>query len=279
MKAYKLQNIIFPSTDNCTEESLYFRRYGDVEYSLADNYIVLNEEATVSFDTYFNGFSASKWYKYTQIEQVKVCLKLKGKFRISLWYKEKQPTQILNRVVKEFYCDTKGKIKEIFCEFETEYSQGMYAFSILAMEDETEFHGGYFYTEIVESKIQDIKMSIVICTFKREKYVYKNMKMLSKCFLENRESELHRNLEVIISDNAKTLDYQKFTNDKIHIFANKNVGGAGGFTRGMIETLKLSKVNNFTHVLLMDDDVVMQPESIYRTYKLLSLLKEQYQDA
>ena len=31
----KIQNIISPSTENCTEEALYFRRFGDVEYSLA----------------------------------------------------------------------------------------------------------------------------------------------------------------------------------------------------------------------------------------------------
>ena len=36
---------------------------------------------------------------------------------------------------------------------------------------------------------------------------------------------------------------------------------------------------NLTHVLLMDDDVVMQPESIYRTYRILSLLKDEYKDS
>ena len=53
----KLQNIIFPSTKNCTEESLYFRRIGAVEYSLADSYIRLKKNAIINLDTYFNGFS------------------------------------------------------------------------------------------------------------------------------------------------------------------------------------------------------------------------------
>ena len=275
----KLQNIIYPSTKNCTEEALYFRRAGEVQYCLADDYITLKEEATVFFDTYFNGFSAGKWYKYTNIGQVKLCLKVKGNLRISLLYKEKQATQICTKVVEEFYCDTKGKVQEIECVFDTEYTQGMYSFSILAIEDDVEFHGGFYYTEVPKTMEQLVHLGIVICTFKREKYVYKNMKMLSEAFLNNKDSELYKSLEVIISDNAQSLDMTKISNSKIHVFKNKNVGGSGGFTRGLIETIKLSKTTPFTHVLLMDDDVVIQPESIYRTFTLLKLLKEEYKEA
>lgn len=39
----KIQNIISPSTENCTEEALYFRRFGDVEYSLAQENIMLKK--------------------------------------------------------------------------------------------------------------------------------------------------------------------------------------------------------------------------------------------
>ena len=274
----KLQNIIYPSTDNCTEEALYFRRFGDVEYSFADKYITLHEDATISFDTYFNGFSAGKWYKYTRVKQIGLCLKLCGVFRITLWYKEKQATQLFSRVVKEFYCDTEGQLKDILCEFDTEYEQGMYSFSILSLDDESEFHSGYYYTNVQELDLEKVRISMVICTFKREKYVYKNMKMLCEKFLDNPSSELYNNLEVMISDNAHSLDVSKLDNEKIHVFENKNVGGAGGFTRGMIESIKLSKTHTITHVLLMDDDVVIQPESIYRTYKLLTLIKPEYAD-
>ena len=85
----RLQNIIYPQTGICVEEALFFRRYGEVRYCLADEYIELEEEAMLSFDTYFNGFSASKWYKYTKLKNLNICLKLQGKFRVSLLYKEK----------------------------------------------------------------------------------------------------------------------------------------------------------------------------------------------
>ena len=75
----KIQNIISPSTENCTEEALYFRRFGDVEYSLAQENIMLKKEAMVSFDTYFNGFSASKWFQYTTVKKDPIENKSKGK--------------------------------------------------------------------------------------------------------------------------------------------------------------------------------------------------------
>ena len=109
----RLQNIIYPQTGICVEEALFFRRYGEVRYCLADEYIELEEEAMLSFDTYFNGFSASKWYKYTKLKNLNICLKLQGKFRVSLLYKEKMPTQTVSRVVDEFYCDTAEEVREI----------------------------------------------------------------------------------------------------------------------------------------------------------------------
>lgn len=274
----KLQNVIYPSMKNCTEELLYFRRVGEVNYSLADSFIILGQGAHLFFDTYFNGFSANKWYKYTNVNQIKLNLRVKGKLRITLFYKERQANQICTKIVEEFYCDTKGEVQDIDCAFDTEYTQGMYAFSVFSLEGDAEFHDGYYYTEVPKTAISSVRLGIVVCTFKREKYIYKNMKMLKKAFLENKDSELYNTLEVFISDNAQSLEQEKIANSKIHVFTNKNVGGAGGFTRGMIEVMNCSAKKPFTHVLLMDDDVVMQPESIYRTYKLLCLLKPEYED-
>lgn len=62
------------------------------------------------------------------------------------------------------------------------------------------------------------------------------------------------------------VEYCRRKNLKVHIYyhRNKNVGGSGGFTRGMIESIRQKP--KATHVLLMDDDVVVLSESIKRTY-------------
>ncbi len=60
-------------------------------------------------------------------------------------------------------------------------------------------------------------------------------------------------------------------NHGLKICPNKNAGGAAGFARGMLETMR---EGHATHVLLMDDDVEVKPSALEKTYTLLSLLKK-----
>lgn len=275
----KLQNIIYPSIDNCTEESMYFKRFGDIQYSFADDSITMGKDSMLLFDSYFNSFSISKWHKYTNVEKVFLRIKVKGKFRISLLYKERQMDQILERVVDEAYVDTEESCKYVDCEFNTENVQGQYSFNILSLIDDSVFYDGFYYTNLTQDKIRDINLSIIVCTYKREKYVYNNLSMLKKAFLERDNVELSKHLKVVIVDNAQTLDPDNMKGKNIHVFKNKNVGGSGGFTRGLIECISNSELKETTHVLMMDDDVIIQPESIFRTYKVISLLKPKYLNA
>lgn len=275
-----LQNLIYPSAENCSEEELFFRRVGEIAYILADSYVTMSQGARLLFDTYFNSFSAGKWFKYTNIKNVSLKLLLQGKFFITLYYKERQLTQIYSKIIKEVYCDTKGEKKEVTFDFDYEKNQGMYAFAITALENGSIYFGGEYYTEIEDNSIDDIGLGIVICTFKREKYIYKNMKLLGKVFWSNNNlTWARKKIFVYISDNAKTLNESNIENENVKIIRNKNVGGAGGFTRGLIECLNEKQKNKITHALLMDDDVMIQPESIYRTYIILSLLKDEYKDS
>ena len=273
----KLQNIIFPSEKNCTDEALYFRRIGQTSYSLADDRVYIGMNGLLNLDTYFNSFSASKWFKYTSLKNVKVKLYIEGNVRVSLIYKEKTTSGIIEKCLYETYFDSDIDGEVFDGEFNSEYDKGMYCVSILGLSDDAVFLGGFYYTEEIETK--DIGLAIAICTFKREKYVYSNMKMLEDEFLLNDKSELKDRLYINISDNAHTLDTDNFRSNHISVFQNKNVGGAGGFTRGIIESKNQEKKNKLTHILLMDDDVILQPESIYRTYKILSLLKDEYAEA
>lgn len=270
----KLQNILLPDTETCTEERMFFRRKGNIFFSLADDSIKMGTDGIIELDTYFNGFSINKWSKYTDVKNVSVALDIKGNFRISLVYRERKPGKLLSRVISEQYVNTNGKREVREFSFDTELNNGMYAVMILSLDSMTEVFGGYYFTND-DLQIRDTKIAINICTFKREKYVYKNLNKLNKTIF-NENSECKDKFLVYISDNAHTLD-KSYQNKHVKISENKNVGGAGGFTRGMIEILKDSK--DVTHVLMMDDDVVIQPESLYRTYKILSLLKEQYVDA
>ncbi len=281
-----LQNIIFPGIDTCTEELMYFRDYlekGNFEYYYGREYLKFKKGCCISFDTYFNSFSAGKWYKYTDINTVKLTLRLSGKFCITLMRKYRAlDGETIIEVIDKQYVDESFPGNE-YGEYTFEYASaepsGMYCFELKALSGNAKMYGGYYSSDVPEKNIKKVKVAIDICTFKREKYILKNIEKLKKRFLENKDSYLYDKLMVFISDNAHTLDADNIATDKVRIFKNKNVGGAGGFTRGLIEIKDVKEKEKITHVLVMDDDLTIEPESIFRTVSMLSILKDEYKDS
>lgn len=274
----RLQNIILPSTDTCAEESMYFRRMGNVYYAWCTDWIDIYKDGSVSFDTYFNGFSAEKWAKYTHVKTVALTLQLSGYVRVTLMRKEKQGENILTEYAGEYLCVTqKDEVKAFTFPINTAVSSGMYCFTLTGIDGVSSFYGGFYAADLPPEAVRPVKIGVDICTFRREKFVEQNLRVLNERFLENPGSLLFDKLEVFISDNAKTLDATALASEKIHVFPNRNVGGAGGFTRGMIEIRKAGA--GITHILLMDDDVILEPECLFRTYALLSCVKDEYRDA
>jgi len=273
-----LQHLLFPSTEICTEEGMYFRRTGRAKYCWYADNVRLHKGDCLHFDTYFNGFSAEKWFKYTKVDKIYLTLKLCGNIRVTLLRKEKKGSDIDIEYVAEQLCQSKEPTDYTF-EYSTALSNGMYCFSLTAEKGGGTFWGGYYSSGLSREKIRSIKIAIDICTFQREKFVKRNLSLLNSRFLENPESPLYNGVEVFISDNAGTLDIDDLSTDRVHIVHNKNTGGAGGFTRGLMEVSDVKEEKGITHVLLMDDDILIDPEVIYRTFMLLSCLKEQYFDA
>jgi galactofuranosylgalactofuranosylrhamnosyl-N-acetylglucosaminyl-diphospho-decaprenol beta-1,5/1,6-galactofuranosyltransferase len=56
-----------------------------------------------------------------------------------------------------------------------------------------------------------------------------------------------------------------FRYPKLKLVPNINAGGSGGFTRGLVEALD---ENIYSHFLLMDDDIELESQCIYRLFSL-----------
>ena len=274
----KLQNIIYPSAQTSMEERLFFRKGKGCDYHPLKKCTVMSKSSKVSFDTYFNGLSVGKWFKYTKIENIFLKIKMQGSFCITLLHKESHLSEICSEEIRQEYFETNGEIVDVILPYDCNKTQGMYTFKIESLEDGSIFYDGGYYTDITKEEVATVNLGIIICTYRRESFVQNNITCLNEQLFE-KEPALQDNLKIYISDNASTLEQKELESQHIRIFSNKNVGGSGGFTRGMIEAIKEQDKTNLTHVLLMDDDVVIQPESIFRTYTLLSLIKEGYKDS
>lgn len=270
----KIQDILWPKDGICTDIEMYF--HSNYKRSLlkeAYTCILFQKGGVITTDTYFNSLTIEKWRKYTNVSTIQLILSLQGRFNISLCWKQKIEDRYVERELKNITVDTDRRA-EITLDYPEE-TKGMFFFRLEAVEKGGIFFGGYYAAQIQEEKIRPVKLGIVICTYKREKYVCDNVRLLNQDIIENPDSPLYGRVEVFISDNGQTLEEYGLASEKIHIVRNKNAGGAGGFTRGLIEILKQPD-KHITHALLMDDDVVVDTASLLRTAVVLSLLKEEY---
>ena len=295
----EIQKILFPEVGRCTEKELYYRTEQEcsrptpgvlheqtlmenqrkaledvannsrITFSYEKKQIMMQKDAVVAFDTYFNGLSIEKWKKYTVIGDVSLKLTLSGRFMVTLLTKEKIKDDVLVHVISETIVESEKET-----EFEFPYTfadaRGMYTFTLTALSDNSVFAGGSYHATVAQEKVRDVKIGIAICTFKREPFIEKNLRILNEAILKNPESPLYGHLEVFVADNGQTLDRERLSSDKIHINPNRNLGGAGGFTRDLIEIMTHNDELHVTHALLMDDDIVIEPESLIKTYRILT---------
>ena len=127
-------------------------------------------------------------------------------------------------------------------------------------------YGGEYDTEIDEEQVRHVSLHLCTTTFKKEDYILPNIQLLKDTVLAGNDS-LAKNLWIHVVDNGRTLPVEELETEHVMVHPNLNVGGAGGFTRGMLEAMDHKEKP--THVLLMDDDVMILPESLIRTYNLL----------
>lgn len=268
----KLQDILTNYKKNEEKKSLYYKCSTSIKGK--GQKLCLEKGAVISFGTYFNSFSVEKWRKYTVTGEYKVVIKGSGKVKVSLHHSFLEDGRVTDKIVQE---------EELELSMERESSMNIpdsvaagICYPVLEALCEAVVLEQISYEGCCCEKIRDnIFLALDICTFKRELYVKRNMEELSRCVLNNPESPLHDKAQVFISDNGCTLENSLAQFSKVKVMPNENVGGVGGFTRGMLEAMKDKK---FTHILIMDDDAVIEPSAIEKTYTFLTVLKKEYWD-
>ena len=267
----KLQNILFPDKDRYMNYQTLFCREGKGIYDENNQCLVMAKYTACDFGYYLNGFSVQKWKEYTNIGKVTLKLEIEGDFELILsgYHLVQLAAQKQILFKKRFKCDSRQMI-EIDVP---ETKETIVGFEIQSFSDCRIFSGGY-YSEVDEGEFNPVVLSVATTTFQKEDFIRRNLQMIREELLS--DAFVGPNIYVHVVDNGRTLDRKEIENEHIFYHPNKNVGGSGGFTRGMIESL--AQKPKATHVLLMDDDVEILSESIRRTYLLLLLEKEAYKN-
>lgn len=243
--------------------------------------IFTQKDQKLSLDTYFNSFSVFKWKKYTNLNNLAIALDFLGHFKVEMSNVVRCEKE---NVVKTFYTteiESDSRTKAVLQVPFNELTTGLLYIKLISLSEVGAFFGGEYITDIdaEEDIVSPVKIAIAMCTYKREEYVERNVNELSGFLINNTESPLHKNLELYIADNSQSLDSERLASESIHIFPNKNLGGAGGFGRAMYEILQEKDKKGYTNIIMMDDDVKFDSNVFERLFVFLSLQKEEYKEA
>lgn len=258
-----LSPIVFPKKEIANYKELYFR--GEKYFAINRN-IEVHETGILATNTYYNSFSIEKWKKYTNIENLYLKLVCKGKFQITIVNTMLVFDDVIEKVLEVKYYDIKDFESitiNLSCYKEL---KGVLSYKIEAISKVSIVDGGYY----TEDKFDIPRLGLVICTFKREKYIESFV-----CNFLNYKSK--QQLKVFIIDNGKSLIFDNLPTE-IKIIPNKNYGGAGGFSRGMLEVKKYNENNKdkLNYIILMDDDILVDFAIFDKLIAFLALLKEEY---
>lgn len=254
-----LSTVIFPESLREGTESLYFR--GD-EVSVEHGMLTITEGNVLSLDTYFNSFSYDNYVKYTKIEEIIIEYSLNGKALVEVFCQTVEESKLLFVEERE----RSGK-SEIPIKIRELPSQGILWIRVTARKCAVILQECAFTTKAKGERCP--RLAVVICTYQRESYVKRNLEKLSTEIFEVGNPQKEQ-LKVLVIDNGQTLNLPQM--EGIQVIPNKNYGGSGGFARGMLEASE--SIEDFTHVLLMDDDISFEVESILRVLHFLSYEKE-----
>lgn len=265
-----LQTILTHYTENAL---LYTRQTGRITQTPEG--LLFSEGSGLATNTYFNVFSMGKWKKYCDLSRIFLTVTFKGAFLLWIIHTRRDGAELTDDVLLETKLQS-----EAFAEERIDFpdcKNGVIYFKLEALEEGSCFRSARYETE--RGGVRDVKIALNICTFKREQYLLRNLAVLEQSFLCNPSSPLGGHLEVFVTDNGRTLDIDGLCRPGIRIVHNPNLGGTGGFARGLMEIMEVKEKTGITHVIFMDDDVEIEPESIARTYALLRLLKRKYDRA
>ena len=254
-----LQHVIFPEQGICTESDLFYHSEGTVAYDERAGSLSVENDSVARFDTYFNALSIGKWHENTALDGLWLGITGRGKVEIKVFHAI--PDRSWEQLATLTASLSKGN--EVICDlshYPDNATRGLIYFEMRALSTGVALTAARFMTRGAPDPTR--KLALSITTYKREAQVENTARRLAHYF---ERSEFADYMDAFIVDNGDSAKIAP--NPKIRRIPNANLGGAGGFTRGLLE----ADAAGYSHVLFMDDDASIPMEALHRTYAFLTL--------
>jgi galactofuranosylgalactofuranosylrhamnosyl-N-acetylglucosaminyl-diphospho-decaprenol beta-1,5/1,6-galactofuranosyltransferase len=231
---------------------------------------VISAGRRVSFATYFNAFPASYWRRWTTVSSVTLRIRLAGESTVILY---RSSARGHSHPVETIRIETDDlETIERTLPLTPFIDGGWYWFDIVAGPRDTTLVEADWLAEAEPSPPG--RISIGITAFGAPDDLVQKLRVLGEA------TDIHPLLDAVyvidqgasrVSDHPGFEDAAKRLAGRVQVIEQGNIGGSGGFSRSMDETVRAGQSD---YVLLTDDDVEIDPESILRAATFADLTRQ-----
>jgi len=258
-QAYPIQNVIAP--DFGRPENLYFNTAdtapacrGALPWTMLANH-------KLSTNTYLNALFPHVWQTYANIGQIGLHVNADAKVSISVYanFPDCDPLEIVQWT---------GAGPHVLWLKKLPTGTVRLTFTLFA-KAAVNITGLQWVTDTAPRRAASL--SIGLCTFNREPFLALTLNAL----VQQRETTPAIEAIWVVNQGAAFRDTALLENanlDSVNVLEQPNLGGCGGFTRSLLESI--TSENPTTHHVLMDDDIVLDPRVIDRIALFLGYCDE-----
>ncbi|HEY2552325.1 MAG TPA: glycosyltransferase [Streptosporangiaceae bacterium] len=231
----------------------------------------ITEGRRVSFATYFNAFPASYWRRWSTIDAVTLRVRLAGEATKLFIYRSTAKGHSHSVETIEIETDQPVTLERTLplTQF---IDGGWYWFDVVA---------GPQGTALIEAEWAALtdrtgagRISVGITTLDKPDFMVDQLRTLGDA---GDVLDLIDKVYVIDQGTRKVVTHPEFADsaknvgDKLRIIDQGNIGGSGGFSRSMDETVRAGQSD---YLLILDDDLSLDPEGILRAVTFADLARK-----
>lgn len=252
-------HVVFPTEDQEAIRPLYIDAGPDAAQLLGRHAVRVPAGRTASLGTYFNAFPASYWQVQSAAGAVMLNASLTGHGELALWRSDERARM---RCVRRYPVsgDATLQIELALSGFD---EGGAYWFDLAGDRDGLTLNSAHWSIAGVAAST----ITIALTTFNRP------VECLRQLVTIGRDRDLAEIVDrvVVVDQGDRRLNGEdgfpavvEVLGSRLRLVTQPNLGGSGGFSRGMLEAMAMGESS---HVLLLDDDAVTEPESIFRAVR------------
>ena len=215
----------------------------------------------VSFGAYFNAFPASYWRRWTVVTDVTLTLEISGAGASVVVNKSTAD----GRSQKVDAATVEGERATLSFDLSLKpfVDGGWYWYDVVAGTSDAVVESAEWTAQVPADRTEHGTVDVAITTMNRPDFCAKLLQQFGT-------EELLPYLDTVfvmeqgtqkVADSDFFADAEKGLDGRLRVIEQGNLGGSGGYARGQLESVRKGTA---TYTLLMDDDVVCEPEGVIR---------------